>query len=361
MHFYIKATFYSLLISLVLVSFVRSDCEIVINEINLSDPQKPEKQEYIELKSICDTEIPLRGYKLVGFNCQSESGTIDLIITLWNDRTDKNGFFTIGGSDVLSANLKIPNNYIRFKSHFEDKNTKSITEFFINKNLRAIGLLHDEKKLNSFSDFTLSKKQPSIKISDAIFVQLKNYLIDLVVYGENKACATCKLFEKINDEFALKKYILREFPINSEKNRITLNRCAAESAGFLPEKFKLGNPTPSKPNDCTGPHFLLDDYIPVNVPTAYVEDYDDFEGASCSNQNTCAASTHSTVSEDNNMIGQAIRAANETSTRDICTNQMLYPDGSNTALTVEQENRRKRHIDADHSKELEWKTTKFFK
>lgn len=39
-------------------------CEIFINEINIIDPKKPEKKEHIELKSTCDTEIALRGYKL---------------------------------------------------------------------------------------------------------------------------------------------------------------------------------------------------------------------------------------------------------------------------------------------------------
>lgn len=69
MRFYIKTIIYSHLISVILIFFADSNCEIVINEINIVDPKKPEKAEYIELKSTCGTEIPLCGYKLIGFNC----------------------------------------------------------------------------------------------------------------------------------------------------------------------------------------------------------------------------------------------------------------------------------------------------
>lgn len=77
------------------ISFVESNCDVVINEINVIDPKKPEKNEYIELKSSCGSDIPLRGYKIIGFNCQSRSGTIDFIVNLWNHRMNKNGFFTV--------------------------------------------------------------------------------------------------------------------------------------------------------------------------------------------------------------------------------------------------------------------------
>lgn len=226
MHFYIKETFVLLVISLILFSSVKSesDCEIVINEINIIDPQKPNKNEYIELKSTCNMEVSLRGYKLIGFNCQTETGTIDLIITLWNVRTNENGFFTIGGHEVSTADLKIPNDYIKFKNSF----IPSIGSFTIKKNIRAIGLLYDKKQFNPFSDFVLTKKQPNIKITEEILVQLKNYLIDLVVFAENKACDKSTIFEKIKDDFVFKKYILREFPSNSKKD-ISLNRCAIES------------------------------------------------------------------------------------------------------------------------------------
>lgn len=202
MKFNVTVTFHSLVICVLMIPFVTSDCEVVINEINVIDPRKPEKKEFIELKSTCDTDTPLRGYKLIGFSCQSTTGTIDLVVNLWNFRMNKNGFFTVGGS-VVDAELNIPSDYIRFKNSFGE--IPSMTNFLAQKNVHAIGLLHDGQKLNSFSDFTLSKQKREIKISNAIIEQLKLYLVDLVVYGEQRACGKCAVFEKIKDEFAMKK------------------------------------------------------------------------------------------------------------------------------------------------------------
>lgn len=212
-----KSIFFSLLLNAYLICFVQSDCKVVINEANIID-QKLGKNEFIELKSTCESDIPLRGYKLIGLNCQSE--TTDSIVTLWNHRMNKDGFFTISGSGITTADLKHPSEYIKFKNIFDGKNTQSILNFFANdkKQLRAIGLLYDKEKNNPFSDFILSKQQLNIAINDEIFMQLKKILIDVIVYGE---CDKCKLIEKINDEFTSKKYILRDFPSNSEKNEIS--------------------------------------------------------------------------------------------------------------------------------------------
>lgn len=35
---------------------------------------------------------------------------------------------------------------------------------------------------------------------------------------------------------------------------------------FLPEKFKLGQPTPGAENDCSRPHFILGDHLIEAVP-----------------------------------------------------------------------------------------------
>lgn len=137
----------------------------------------------------------LRGYKLIGLNCKKSSGTVDFVVNLWNERMKK-GFYTVGGSDVSNANMKVQSDYIKFKSLFDGKKVQTITSFLSHKEFHAIGLLHDKIKINSFSDFTLSKKQPNIKINDAIITQLKNYLVDLVVYGENSVCDKCGIFEK---------------------------------------------------------------------------------------------------------------------------------------------------------------------
>lgn len=93
---------------------IQTRCKVVINVINLFDPKKPETREFIELKSTCDENLPLRGYKLIGFTCENQMGKVELVVNLWNERM-KNRYFVIGGSDVLSANIKIPSDNIKIQ------------------------------------------------------------------------------------------------------------------------------------------------------------------------------------------------------------------------------------------------------
>lgn len=90
----------------------------LINEVNLIDPKYPAKNDYIELKQTKDrgNEMPSRGYKVVGFSCKSNSGTIDTVATLWNFRMNKHGFFTIGGNS-LRVNVGYVRTYAFDRSH----------------------------------------------------------------------------------------------------------------------------------------------------------------------------------------------------------------------------------------------------
>lgn len=110
------------------------NCKVVINEINTIDPKRSGTKEYIELKSTCEIDVPLRGYKLIGFECFRSSAKIGLVVNLWNERI-KSRYFTIGGSGV-NANLKVPNDNIKFSNE---------SGFFTNQKLSAIGLLYRDK------------------------------------------------------------------------------------------------------------------------------------------------------------------------------------------------------------------------
>lgn len=351
-----------------LISEVQSDCKIIINEVNIVDPKKPEMNEFIELKQICENEneneaSSLKCYKLVGFTCKSLTGSIDLVITLWNFRLNSNGIFTVGGPAVTNADVKIPNEMVKFRSGFS-KNVPSMANFLINTNneIHDIGLLYD--KLNSFKEFVLTQKQQYIAINERIAEILNKYLVDLVVYGEKVPCSKCELIEKIHSDFTTKKYMLRELQTNSKGKDISLNRCSIESVGFLPEKFKLGNPSPGSPNDCSGPNFILEDHIAEfqvnqleNIEDEYV--YDD----SCASQPECTSSIPKSAYSEalSQSVLRSLDILNVSSTSNMCTNLMLSPETSSSV--IDQENRRKRSIggDKDYSEEHEWKTEKYFR
>lgn len=146
-----------LCLSAMLIVSVQSRCKAVINELNVVDPKKPEKNEFVELKSTCEPNLPLRGYKVIGFSCHGTSGKVELVVNWWDQRMS-NGYYTIGGSEVSSADLKIPNENIKFKTSFLPKNNIfSVSNFLTSDNkLSAIGLLYGETE--SFNDFKLSEK-----------------------------------------------------------------------------------------------------------------------------------------------------------------------------------------------------------
>lgn len=355
----------SYLIVLYVSSALCDNCKVVINEINTIDPKKPQTKEFIELKSTCDQNVALRGYKLIGFECYGSTGKIVFVVNLWNSRI-KSRYFTISGSDI-DGDLKVPNENIKFTSGFSTKkNVQPVSSFFTNQRLSAIGLLYEEKQ--PFNDIKLTERHTELILNEKLIEILKKNLVDMVVYGSKNSCDKCKLFEIIREDFANKKYSLREFATNNKNQDISLNRCALEGLGFLPEKFKLGKPTPGKMNDCTGPHFMLEDYVlSVMPPVLSVisnDDFDDLNGASCSKEPGCTSSSIQQTDFDQittQRIEQVMSEANASSSSNACTPMNLFPEGGNTEQMIIQAYARKRQITNADDDECEWESAVQFK
>lgn len=126
-------------------------------------------------------------------------------------------------------------------------------------------------------------------------------------------------------------------------------------------------PTPGRENDCTGPHFLLEEHIfnmlpPVNAHSSSENDLPD---ESCAIVPDCTSSIeqldYSQISSQR--IQESIQEANTASTSNICTSLMLDPESGNNAIILDQMNSRKRHmgVENDYSEDMEWKTTKYFR
>ena len=352
-------------IPLCIFSVYCQNCKVVINEINTIDPKKPGSHEFIELKSTCDLSVPLRGYKLIGFECYGSTGKIGLVVNLWNERI-KSRFYTIGGTNV-DADIKVPNDNIKFTNALSTKKkVQSVTSFFTNQRLSAIGLLYGEKQ--PFNEIKLTEKKTEIVLNENIIDILKKSLVDMIVFGSKDSCDKCKAFEIIHEDFANKKYALREFPQNIQNEDISLNRCALEGLGFLPEKFKLGKPTPGENNDCMGPNFILEDNLLSLIPPVLNEilydESDYLEQATCSKESGCISSSIQ-QSEFSQIIPQrveqAISNANSSSLHNTCTSMNLYPNGANTEQMIIDGNMRKRHIIDDKDEENEWESCRHFK
>lgn len=349
---------------------VFSKSGVVINELNIIDPEKPERHEFIELKSTQDDgqSIPLRGYKLVGLSA-SETGTttIELVVTLWNLKMSEKGFFTIGGNLVTEADIRIPSPYIKFRTSIFKSGQLSISNFLKNarKSLNAIGLLYAFN--DPFPDIKLESGSDALKVDDNIKNILKENLVDLVVYTKLGPMNKCDIYEEIYPQFVDREYTLREFP-SAVGNDITLNRCTIEIDGFLPEKIKLGQRTPNAENDCTGPKYILEKYI-TDVTTSIVSNHvyssnmeimEDTQEPSCSSG--IDRTEYYSVSED--LVSQSLHKETKSTQTDACTPLQLYPNGGDVAATIDRSNLRKSRISADpnvdYSEELEWTTEKYF-
>lgn len=254
-------------ISQLFSNIVTAQCNVVINEVNA---KQPGKNDFIELKTDCIGKT-LRGYKVIGIEVKKEgSAAITKTATLWNEKFCED-FYTIGGTNIEKSDMKITSDYIRFRNSWNDKKLSSITNFLENENtnLYAIGILY--KYNDPMSSIQLNKKN-TIFIDENLKEFLVNNLIDLVVYSEKCDRDRCKIFEDFHSGFTNKKYTLREFKFKSTD--ISLNRCTVETDGFIPEKFKIGKPTPGLENDCSGTNNMPKDIFRENIDVLYnVDDY----------------------------------------------------------------------------------------
>lgn len=244
-------------------SFGESDCHLVINEFNTGSPNAVKNNEFIELKQNCGDErkiVSLQGYKVIGISAgvgvgtnNKQEMTIDLIINLWNEKM-KSDFFTIGAQNVQNIDLSVSSSFVTFRNKYTG-NTKSMRSFFTKTNtfLYAIAIIY--KKSFTFPELVLTDKKPFININNEILELIKTNLLDMVVYGQKAPFETCDLFTNLCNDFANKEYVLREF--DNKKTDRTLNRCTFDSTPFVPEKFKIGAPSPGKDNDCTGAQFFF--------------------------------------------------------------------------------------------------------
>lgn len=349
-----------------------SNCRLLINELNSGSPGNLGKNNFLEFTSYCGgdrTSIPLQGFKVIGISTGTTHAnqiTIDLVINMWNMKTNENGMLTIGGPNVPNVDVRIPNAYVRFRNEFQ-KNQKTLFSFLstANKNLHAIAILYSEK--NPIPEITLSAKQPFIKIDNDLKELIKSNLMDMVVYGRRAPFDNCELFLDLYPKFTNRKYVLREIDDENQNIDYTLNRCAIETCGFIPEKFKLGKPTPAAENDCSGIHFILEEHLlDVTSPLQDVGNPNEESEDVSMDQNTAQCSSSQATSQYSSakisVINEEIARRMSEDQNDDCVALDLSADGADIAVELNVENQRKRKISdtADYSEEFEWETKKYF-
>lgn len=144
--------------------------------------------------------------ELIAFSSTSKSGIIDTVATLWNLKMNRKGFLTIGGSQVTTADVKLPHEMVKTQNSSSKLRMVPMSEFVTNprKPLRAIGLLYG--RMNPFPDIVLTEKAKVLLINDKLVDVLQKHLVDLVVYaGDKNMCDKCEFIERIHSDYSKKK------------------------------------------------------------------------------------------------------------------------------------------------------------
>lgn len=345
---------------------VADKCNVFINEINVNNPVKPESNEFIELFSLCDgfkASVSLRGYKVILISTgttNNEEITIEFVATLWNSRSNENGFFTIGGPGVENADLRVPNDFVKFRNSF-NKNREIATTNFLkngNHNIAAIALIYG--KGNALESIALTQSRPFIKVHKSMKTILKEHVKDIVVYARGAPFDKCGFFEELHPDFVDKKYVLREFDIYN-KSDFSLNRCTLQTLGFLPESFKVGNPTPNAENDCSGTHFILEEHI-LNITSSVLRHENDYTR---NDEAACSSSLQSNAyfSMSAEKVDEQLQRDLNISRSEECTSSWINPDEMEIQMDLDRANERKRKFDddEDYAEDFDWETEKYFK
>ncbi len=202
--------------------------------------------------------------------------------------------FVVGGKNIeANLDMSVDDALFGFRRKYEGKfsvkGQRDISSFLVpaddeeddRKVPYGLALLFSEGPMTHLK---LTRSQKFIKIDSELKKMLKDHVVDLVVYGSDADTNRCLIFEELHRPFVVplqRQYMLRE--IDPEQVDLSLNRCTIRSDGFLPESFRLGQPTPGAENDCTGEKLILEEEptmqsvqeekLPADLPSFHNEEY----------------------------------------------------------------------------------------
>ena len=138
-----------------------------------------------------------------------------IIVQKFTFLTSNIGFFVIGGMAIQNADVYIGNDNVKYRQKFS-KGQQTLTSFINNGNkfLNAIALLYN-KDGTPLEKFTLTPKQPFIKLNEHLTLLIQNNLLDIVVYGRRATFEKCSYYEKIAHKLHGRKYALKEYRVSS--------------------------------------------------------------------------------------------------------------------------------------------------
>ena len=260
-----------------------------------------------------------------------------------------NEYFVIGGMQVENANIHCNDASVKFTTQIK---TGSLDNFVMNGDQTpiGIGLLYSLDRLDFLK---LTKAKPSIAILPNMERKLSKILKDLIVFGRTAHTDSCHIFEKLQSKYKNKKYMLRELNLPNEK-QFSMNRCTVRTEGFIPETFKIGEPSPNAENQCDLTHYSFDDRLvqitPNLISNRLIEPLEQ-----------CPSNIEPYILSgvEPNLVSEDMQTKAKRSKDDVCNLQLRGSDENkrNAALTTIIE----KAISMEYEPDFDWNTQTHFK
>jgi hypothetical protein len=227
-----------------------------INEISLIEPSKLNKKNFIELKATGKVKtMNMQHMKIVGitFDSNYQKPTIEMLVILHNFKTNRYGFFTVGGDEVENADLTLNESRRGYARMIRVSNFNSLIRTMkMDKFKIPYGILLVYDKLNA-----IKFDSKPVLVNANIERAITEGLIDMVIFRyEINGISSYSFYEKIYEPFKNTKYVLKGYGIMD-----SLSRCDRSvkdiSLNFRPDLFKISKPTPGLENDCEQNTYLL--------------------------------------------------------------------------------------------------------
>lgn len=146
-----------------------------------------------------EKNYPLRGYFLVLLRNEEYfgHGIIELTATLYNVRTNSDGYFVLGGEGLSRKSMAF-NDVVVKSTRVLDK---QMTDVIPNgsKAAYSVMLLYN-KEGGSFSSLKLTQTKKILRVNNKIFTVLRNTVKNMVVYAGRSPINRCSNFDSFFPE-----------------------------------------------------------------------------------------------------------------------------------------------------------------
>lgn len=268
---------------LIIVLLIEIECyNISINEINASNPEALETNEFIELKlstnqseNVFDLygQGPSLEYHYLVMIKPAENADLQPRVVMYSNLSGNtfinSTYFVIGESHDNSDLLIEPPNVITKLNIYDGARGMNNIE---NGNNFPIAVLliktTNDILVKDLFEMRISRATPIL--ANQTLPWLASIIVDMVIYGHKAPYNQCIFFDRLFTIWCAEckgsPIIYREYD-SSNHIDYSINKCDSLNSHTNMSVMKLGKPSPGCPNDCTGVDFIIENFLKRLVPS----------------------------------------------------------------------------------------------